>query len=627
MSALFKNQVDEQFFQENGYVVFDLLETKEIETLWNAYTEAFATKRETIEFANQLPYYISIFDKEVSYKRTVDTLVQNFVDPKITSLLLDYEVFYSNFMIKFPGDGQIEAHQDFNFVDESRYTAFNLWCPLVDTNASNGGLYVIPGSHTVFRTQRGPTIPQALTQYNQLLKKYGRLVPLQQGQAILFDHKLVHFSPPNYSEKARVAIQSVVKPKESPALHYFFNQETHKVLAYTIDKEFIFENNLWDVHSQDLQLDHEQDLIPFPAEKEVIQQLTTLKVKTIESQKKQHQSRNIFSETKLQEEFETNGFVKLPLLTKTEISQLTDLFLSYTEGNIKNTDYGMYISLEENDSGLKQRLVSTISSIILPKVKPYFIGCKPHLGSFLVKGPGDYDYTYPHQDWTFVDSPPYHSMTVWIALVDTDESNGALGFVKGSHLFFDKPIGSPSPEFQTYTNGHEDFFYEYLTFQPLKAGEAIVFDNRTIHGAPPNKTESLRIAVAIGMTPEESQLYHYYLLPNQPQNGHRQIAKLNVDEGFFHSHSVHGLKQLFSMQKKPEGYSVEEIINDEFIPYSRAELLELCKQTGLEKNGRQLIPSPPNTTDSKFIGIRVLTKLIQQAGAHSIKQLLSRFRS
>ena len=106
-----------------------------------------------------------------------------------------------------------------------------------------------------------------------------------------------------------------------------------------------------------------------------------------------------------------------------------------------------------------------------------------------MKAPGEDSYTYPHQDWTFVDSPDYFSMTVWVALVDTHEQNGALGFIRGSHRFFDKPIGSPSPEFQTCPQGHEALLYEYLEFVPLKAGEAVVFDNRTIHGATPNRTD------------------------------------------------------------------------------------------------------------------------------------------
>jgi ectoine hydroxylase-related dioxygenase (phytanoyl-CoA dioxygenase family) len=53
--------------------------------------------------------------------------------------------------------------------------------------------------------------------------------------------------------------------------------------------------------------------------------------------------------------------------------------------------------------------------------------------------------------------------------------------------------------------------FEYPEFVPLKAGEAVAFDNRTIHGATPNRATGLRTAVAIAMTPAEAPLYTTFL--------------------------------------------------------------------------------------------------------------------
>ena len=182
-------------------------------------------------------------------------------------------------------------------------------------------------------------------------------------------------------------------------------------------------------------------------------------------------------------------------------------------------------------------------------------------------------------------------MTVWIALVDTDESNGALGFVRGSHLFFDKPVGSPSPEFRTCTQGHEAILYEYLDFVPLAAGEALVFDNRTIHGATPNVTDAPRLAVGIGMTPREAQLYHFFLVPGDPAASPRTIAKLRVDEGFFERHTLASLKESYLNHRMPEGSVVAEILDDEFIAYSGDEIRQFCAQSGLSPNGLTRTPT------------------------------------
>jgi ectoine hydroxylase-related dioxygenase (phytanoyl-CoA dioxygenase family) len=594
MRTIFRNEENERFFINNGYIVFDLLTEPAVEDIWSFYHEEFKSGREVYPFARSLPYYISIFDQDIDHKKRVDALVSAHVRGKIETLMFDYEIFYSNLMIKFPGDGQIEAHQDFNFVDESKHTAFNLWCPLVDTRRQNGGLFVIPGSHNLFRTQRGPNIPKALTQYNDMLQRYATMIPLRKGQAIIFDHKLVHYSPPNQTDTIRVAIQSVLKPKEAPALHYIFDEPANRVRACQIDRKYILENNLWEKDINTLAEDHSEALIPFPDESEVIDALVKLRLHHLGNPLLSSSSRPMFKEDTIQKSFTQNGYVKLSLLEMEDVQRLTEIFEDLIGDDVKNTDYGMYISLEEEDLTLKTSIIEKVSAVILPRIREHFIDCRPNLGSFLVKVPGTNSYTYPHQDWTFVDSPRYCSVTVWIALVDTDENNGALGFINGSQYLFDQPIGSPSPYFQTFTQGHEDILYEYLEFVPLKAGEAVAFDNRTIHGAPPNLTNAKRSAVAIGMIPEEATLYHHYLLPGDDPGQHRRIAKFKVDQQFFHRYSLGSLKKLFENGESPRQYEIETIIEEPFRPFTHQEIEKLCVLLNLRKNGRKLVISQPS---------------------------------
>jgi ectoine hydroxylase-related dioxygenase (phytanoyl-CoA dioxygenase family) len=588
MRQIFRDDIVDRRFQEDGYVVVDLLSEAAMAELWDFYRGAFAARREVVAYARDLPYYISIFDADPAHKREADARISRHVEAAVGELLDDYEVFYSNYMIKFPGDGEIEAHQDFNFVDESRHTAFNLWCPLVETDLSNGGLCVIPGSHRVFRTQRGPNIPKALTQYNDRLKRYARWVPVRKGQAAIFDHKLIHCSPPNATDRARVAVQSVLKPREAEAVHCVYDEPRGRVKVYRIDKSFVLDNNLWDARLEGQPLDHEEDLIPFPSEHEVTRKLVDLTLAQA-GRRRTEMARRVFKEDAVQRAFQENGFVTLPVLGSEDVQQLTALFQRSTGGAVENTEYGMYIGLEERDLPRKRALIQELSALVVPRLREHFVDCKPHLGSFLAKAPGEDSYTYPHQDWTFVDTPEYVSMTAWIALVDTSEKNGALGFVRGSHSFFDKPVGSPSPDFQTCTQGHEAILYEYLEFVPLTAGEAVVFDNRTIHGAPPNRTSAHRLAVAIGMTPREAQLHHYFLVPGSVNGTRRAIAKLKVDGAFFEQHTVASLKALFDRNELPGGCERVATLQDEFVAFSADEMRRFCEQSGLPRNGRELV--------------------------------------
>src|SRR5262245_18039220 len=154
----------------------------------------------------------------------------------------------------------------------------------------------------------------------------------------------------------------------------------------------------------------------------------------------------IFKDATAQNEFEEKGYVKLCLLGPEEIDALTEYYLRMTGGNVKNSIYGMYVSLHDEDNiRVKRETMEEIRKIVRPRLSDHLHNCKHHLGSFLVKVPNPSSYTYPHQDWTFVDNETmseYCSLTVWITLKDLDVKSGTLGLIKGSSNFFPNVVGS-----------------------------------------------------------------------------------------------------------------------------------------------------------------------------------------
>ena len=79
MRQIFTSDIHERLFREQGYVVVDLLEEPAIGSIWSFYNHTFQTKRPVVEYAQQLPYYISVFDQDISHKRQVDELISGFV--------------------------------------------------------------------------------------------------------------------------------------------------------------------------------------------------------------------------------------------------------------------------------------------------------------------------------------------------------------------------------------------------------------------------------------------------------------------------------------------------------------------------------------------------------------------
>lgn len=293
--------------------------------------------------------------------------------------------------------------------------------------------------------------------------------------------------------------------------------------------------------------------------------------------------KQIFNNEKSQEEFELNGYVKFPLLD-TVTNKILLQYYNELKGNIniQNSVYGIYVSLDEKDKELKLSIMDFLQKTIQPKLDLYLKNYKVHLGGFIVKQPDTFSYTYPHQDWTFVDHNDKESFsaTVWISLNDLTPEMGSLGFIKGSHQFLNGIVGSPSSHFRNSTQGHEDLLFQHLDFPKVNAGDALMFNNKSVHGANPNQTPNSRVIIGIGITPKESSLYHYFLKPNSTD----KFLKLKVNEDFFMDYMNQDLINTYNDGNVPKNSIVEEEIDLVINQYSKDEMIKMIMEKGNTKN-------------------------------------------
>jgi hypothetical protein len=138
---------------------------------------------------------------------------------------------------KLPGGSEIAIHQHSSLVDESRYRSVATWLPLADTSIESGTLYVITGSHAFSDHVRS---------YNdfrrgfenvsrRIIERYSTPVLLKAGQAIIFDDRLVHWSPRNRSTGIRTALQLELIPNEAELTVYYRTNE-HELVKCRVDR-------------------------------------------------------------------------------------------------------------------------------------------------------------------------------------------------------------------------------------------------------------------------------------------------------------------------------------------------------------------------------------------------------
>ncbi len=115
---------------------------------------------------------------------------------------------HQQFVTKLPdGPGEnsdIPWHQDNGYGRLEPMTDVTVWVPLVDTDASNGCLQVVPGSH------RQGLLDHGSAGINPVLREAHRVgdaleVPLAAGEGIAFSGLTLHASGPNGSGQVRPA--------------------------------------------------------------------------------------------------------------------------------------------------------------------------------------------------------------------------------------------------------------------------------------------------------------------------------------------------------------------------------------------------------------------------------------
>jgi hypothetical protein len=275
---------------------------------------------------------------------------------------------------------------------------------------------------------------------------------------------------------------------------------------------------------------------------------------------------SIFKDAKRQAAFDRDGYVRIGLLNPEQVERLVNCYEKNKAEHQKvgtshhtSTDTQNLQLIVEEDALIKELFVRELDKVM--------VDYKPLVGCFHIKESGQGTATGIHQDPTFVDDRRYVSANVWVALHDIDSSNGNLFFVKGSHRVSDTLRVTPNSP--VYYHSFAGSLREMATEVPLKAGEAVIFNNATIHGATDNQSAQRRLAATLLVCSKEAQWQIYY---NDEARAELPIERYDLDFEVF-----------INMQKngRPSQTALREKMNYVFPEVSEQEFRE---KTGLRSN-------------------------------------------
>lgn len=220
MLKVFKDDEIQSQFERDGYVILPFYNREEIDRLTQLYHELHPT--------NEQGFFPSTFSSNKNYRLTADAKIRDACQRSAEKYLCDYKMVCGAYIVKNPSpDSGMCVHQDMSLLDESKYTGINIWATLTDLNVDNGTIFVLKGSHRLFPTYRGSTIPEFFEEVSEEILDYLEPIIIKAGEAVFFDQSIIHYSPPNYSDKIRIVTNTYFTHKDAQYRTYYYNKEKH----------------------------------------------------------------------------------------------------------------------------------------------------------------------------------------------------------------------------------------------------------------------------------------------------------------------------------------------------------------------------------------------------------------
>lgn len=210
-----------------------------------------------------------------------------------------------------------------------------------------------------------------------------------------------------------------------------------------------------------------------------------------------------------------DGYVIIDFLNDDKLNQISNYITSISKDINPYFENGIHMTIWIDNMQLKSAIKSKLNEFITDECNRLFKDFKLLNTTLIVKNKHKVSNFPLHQDWSFIDETKNAALNLWIALQDTNEKNGGLFVIKGTHKLNNYVRGSGKlfPNFE----GIRKKLNKYLTPIKLKAGQAILFHYSLIHGSAPNLSNQSRMAVSTTVLSRETSfiINHYDELNSQ----------------------------------------------------------------------------------------------------------------
>ena len=233
---IFKDEQMQALFDKQGFVTVPFIDASEVKQLNDLFDQLHPS-------LPQQGFVSGSYSADIEYKKKASNAIVEVLSKHYERLFTNYQAFGAAFLFKMPSNNsELGIHQDWTIVDENKFVALNCWIPLTDINETNGALHVVPGSHyPSYNTVRAPTVPFFFSGNEATVIAEAVPMYVKAGEAVILNQSVIHYSPPNRSDKIRKAITAGVKSEGAPMhFHYKAPAETdNRLEVFEMPEDFL----------------------------------------------------------------------------------------------------------------------------------------------------------------------------------------------------------------------------------------------------------------------------------------------------------------------------------------------------------------------------------------------------
>lgn len=233
-----------------------------------------------------------------------------------------------------------------------------------------------------------------------------------------------------------------------------------------------------------------------------------------------------FLDPEMEETFERDGYVVRRLLSAKQVEVAQEAIAQWTEANLGQAPDslygrladGMYFSAADAEQEALPEFKRKITALLEPALTGLMegFGVTPDSGFIVKQAKAPALGLHMHTPFTI--DPFERGLVSWCSLVDCDVDSGALFVIPRSHRMHRYiQLAGEDRYFVSYM---DELIERHAVPVPVKAGEAVIFDNLLLHGSSPNTTDGPRPVIVHACMKAGAEMVSY----RRSDDGRIQVA-------------------------------------------------------------------------------------------------------